>query len=103
MSLASVYSCFLEPLVEFYTMRIHAEATYIMHRFAATYIAPEAMNVFPLVHLMEVFEYAKMKVEQTVDQLRRVKVHASPNPKVPLSWLRPSFKKPKLCQIVDGQ
>ncbi|KAF9323776.1 hypothetical protein BG006_001161 [Podila minutissima] len=92
-----------EPLVEFYTMRIHAEATYIMHRFAATYIASEAMNVFPLVHLMEVFEHAKAKVEQTVDQLRRVKVHASPTPKVPLSWLRPSFKKPKLCQIVDGQ
>ncbi|KAG0339834.1 hypothetical protein BG000_001231 [Podila horticola] len=92
-----------EPLVEFYTMRIHAEATYIMHRFAATYIASEAMNVFPLVHLMEVFEHAKAKVEQTVDQLRRVKVHASRTPKVPLSWLRPSFKKPKLCQIVDGQ
>ncbi|KAG0015828.1 hypothetical protein BGZ81_011500 [Podila clonocystis] len=92
-----------EPLVEFYSMRIHAEATYIMHRFAATYIASEAMNVFPLVHLMEVFEHAKAKVEQTVDQLRRVKVHANPNPKVPLSWLRPSFKKPKLCQIVDGQ
>ncbi|KAG0077695.1 hypothetical protein BGZ92_001820 [Podila epicladia] len=92
-----------EPLVEFYTMQIHAEATYIMHRFAAAYIAPEAMNVFPLVHMMEVFEHAKAKIEQTVDQLRRVKVHASSNPKVPLSWLRPSFKKPKLCQIVDGQ
>ncbi|KAF9301824.1 hypothetical protein BGZ74_006226 [Mortierella antarctica] len=92
-----------EPLIEFYMMRIHAEATYIMHRFAATYIAPEAMNVFPLVRLMEVFEHAKAKVEQTVNQLRRVKVHASLNPKVPLSWLRPSFKKPKLCQIVDGQ
>ncbi|KAF9542685.1 hypothetical protein EC957_001740 [Mortierella hygrophila] len=92
-----------EPLAEFYTMRIHAEATYVMHRFAATYIASEAINVFPLVHLMEVFEHAKMKVEQTVDQIRRVKVHASPNPKVPLSWLRPSFKKPKLYRIVDGQ
>ncbi|KAG9061641.1 hypothetical protein KI688_007222 [Linnemannia hyalina] len=92
-----------EPLAEFYTMRIHAEATYVMHRFAATYIASEAINVFPLVHLMEVFEHAKVKVEQTVDQIRRVKVHASPNPKVPLSWLRPSFKKPKLYRIVDGQ
>ncbi|KAG0322854.1 hypothetical protein BG000_002783 [Podila horticola] len=95
--------CVIEPSIEFYSMRIHAEATYIMHRFAAAYIAPEAMNVFPLVHLMEVFEHAKMKVEQTVDQFRRVKVHASPNPRVPLSWLRPSFKKPKLCQIIDGQ
>ncbi|KAG0083236.1 hypothetical protein BGZ93_001963, partial [Podila epicladia] len=52
-------------------MQIHVEATYIMHRFAATYIASEAMNVFPLVHLMEVFEHAEAKVEQTVDQLRR--------------------------------
>ncbi|KAF9287691.1 hypothetical protein BGZ68_001410 [Mortierella alpina] len=26
-----------EPLVEFYTMKLHAEATYLMHRFAAAY------------------------------------------------------------------
>ncbi|KAF9118220.1 hypothetical protein BGW39_001375 [Mortierella sp. 14UC] len=92
-----------EPLVDFYTMRIHAEATYIMHRFATTYIAPEAMNVFPLVHLMEIFEHIQGKVQQTVTQIRQVKVHPSPSPKVPLSWLRPSFKKPRRCQIVDGQ
>ena len=94
---------FLEPLVEFYTMRIHAEATYVMHRIATTYIPPEAMNVFPLVHLMEIFEHVKVKVQQTVTQIRRVKVQASSSPNVPLSWLRPSFKKPRLCQIVDGQ
>lgn len=93
----------LEPLVEFYTMRIHAEATYIMNKFASAYIVPAAMNAFPLVHLMEVFEHAKAKVEKTVDQLRRVKIHASLNPKVPLSWLRPSFMKPKLLLIVNGQ
>ncbi|KAF9115598.1 hypothetical protein BGX30_006222, partial [Mortierella sp. GBA39] len=92
-----------EPLVEFYTMRIHAEATYIMHRFATTYIAPEAMSVFPLVHLMEIFEHIQGKVQQTVTQIRQVKVHSSPSPKVPLSWLRPSFKKPRRCQVVDGQ
>ncbi|KAG0299675.1 hypothetical protein BGZ98_009860, partial [Dissophora globulifera] len=86
---------------EFYTMRIHAEATYVLHRFGAAYIAPDAINTFPLIHLMEVFDHARAKVEKTVDQLRRVKIHASPNPKVPLSWLRPSFKKPKLYQIVD--
>ncbi|KAI8595476.1 hypothetical protein EDD21DRAFT_39106 [Dissophora ornata] len=109
LSLILSFSCqnsifpFLEPLVEFYTLQMHAEATYIMHRFATTYIAPEAMNVFPLVHLMEIFEHAKVKVQQTVTQIRRVKVHASPNPKVPLSWLRPSFTKPKLCLIHDGQ
>lgn len=99
----SVLSFVLEPLIEFYTMRIHAEATYIMHRFASTYIAPEAINVFPLVHMMEIFEHIQGKVQQTVNQIRQVKVHPSPNPKVPLSWLRPSFKKPRRCHILDGQ
>lgn len=90
---SSVYICsyISEPIVEFYTMQIHAEATSIMHRFAITYIAPEAMNVFSFVHLMKVFEHAMAKVEQAVDQLRRVKVLESPRPKAPVSWLRPSF------------
>ncbi|KAG0261889.1 hypothetical protein DFQ27_002717 [Actinomortierella ambigua] len=86
---------------EFFIMRIHAEVTYIMHKFAASYVVPEAMNAFPLDRLVEVFEHAKTKVEQTVSELRRVKVHASPVPKVPLSWIRPSFKNPELCQVVD--
>ncbi|KAG0040504.1 hypothetical protein BGZ83_002527, partial [Gryganskiella cystojenkinii] len=60
-----------ELLVEFFTLRIHAEATYIMHKFAPSYIAPNAINAFPLVHLMEVFEHAKVKVEQTVSQIRQ--------------------------------
>lgn len=70
------------------------------HRFAAAHIVPDAMNAF---HLMGVFVQTKSKVERTVEQLRRVKIHPSPNPKVPLSWLRPSFKKVKPCQIVDGE
>ncbi|KAF9193505.1 hypothetical protein BGZ49_003279 [Haplosporangium sp. Z 27] len=92
-----------EPLVEFYSMKISSEATYIMHKIATSYIVPDAMNTFPLLHLMEIFEHAKAKVEHTVTQIRQVKVRPSPNPKVPLAWLRPSFKKPKLCQIIDGQ
>ncbi|KAF9397707.1 hypothetical protein BGX21_008594, partial [Mortierella sp. AD011] len=48
-------------------------------------------------------EHAKAKVEHTVAQIRQVKIRPSPNPKVPLAWLRPSFKKPKLRQIIDGQ
>ncbi|KAF9980852.1 hypothetical protein BGZ75_007894 [Mortierella antarctica] len=91
-----------EPLVEFFTMRLHAEATYVMSRFAGAYVPSEAANAFPLVHLMEVFEHAKAIVEKTVEQVRRVKVHPSPNPKVPLSWLRPSFIKPRLRHIADG-
>ena len=74
-----------------------------MHKFTASYVASEAMNVFPLDHLMEIFENADAKVRQTVAQIRQVKVHESLNPKVPLSWLRSSFKMPKLCPVVDGQ
>ncbi|KAF8923216.1 hypothetical protein BGZ47_004936, partial [Haplosporangium gracile] len=70
---------------------------------AAAFIALEAMNVFPLVRLMKILEHVKAKIEQTVNKLRQVKVYASLNSKVPLSWLRSSSKKPKLCQIVDGQ
>ncbi|KAF9090898.1 hypothetical protein BGX27_002135 [Mortierella sp. AM989] len=91
-----------EPRVEFYSMQIYAEATYIMHKFAESYIPSSAMNVFPLAHLMEVFAHAQEKVKRTVAQIRKVKVRPSSNPKVPLAWLRPSFKKPKLCQVVDG-
>ncbi|KAG0341230.1 hypothetical protein BG004_006109 [Podila humilis] len=90
-----------EPLVEVYTMQIRAEATYVMHKCASAYFVPDAMNAFPLVRLLEVFEHAKLKAEKTVDELRRVKIHASPTPNVPLSWLRPSFNKPKLCEVVD--
>ncbi|KAG0261890.1 hypothetical protein DFQ27_002718 [Actinomortierella ambigua] len=56
---------------EFLTMRIHAEATYTMHKFAASFIVPDAMNAFPLVRRMEVFEHAKAKVKKTVNELRR--------------------------------
>ncbi|KAF9585700.1 hypothetical protein BGW38_001184, partial [Lunasporangiospora selenospora] len=70
----------------------HLEATNVMHRFVVTYLAPEAMNVFPLVHLAEIFEYIQGKVQQTVTQIRQVKIRPSSNPKIPLSWLRPSFK-----------
>ncbi|KAF9162023.1 hypothetical protein DFQ26_003929 [Actinomortierella ambigua] len=44
---------------EFFIMRIHAEATYIMHKFTASYVVPDAMNAFPLVRRMEVFEHGK--------------------------------------------
>lgn len=68
-------------MVDFFTMKIHTEGTYIMNKFASTFIVPDASNAFPLLRLMEVFAHAKSKVEWTVDQLRRVTVRASPNPK----------------------
>ncbi|KAF9085484.1 hypothetical protein BGX27_003451, partial [Mortierella sp. AM989] len=54
-----------EPLVEFYSMTISSEATYIMQKFTTSYIVPGSMNAFPLLHLMEIFEYTKAKVEHT--------------------------------------
>ncbi|KAF9927865.1 hypothetical protein BGZ65_006560 [Modicella reniformis] len=91
-----------EPLVEFYAMRIRAEGTYIMHRFAVCYIPAEAMNMLPMITMMEAFRYALAKVEDTVAAIRHVKVRPSLNPKIPLSWLRPSFKKPKMRLIPDN-
>ncbi|KAF9932917.1 hypothetical protein BGZ65_004275, partial [Modicella reniformis] len=90
-----------EPSTEFYSMRIHAEGTYVMYKFASAFIASGATNAFPLIRLMEICDHAKRKVEQTVSEIRRVKVLESSNPKVPLSWLRPSFKKPKRYLITD--
>ncbi|KAF9536885.1 hypothetical protein EC957_009496, partial [Mortierella hygrophila] len=90
-----------EPLTEFFSMRLHAEGTYVMHKFASAFIVTGAMNAFPILHLMEVCEHAKRMVEQTIGEIRRVKVHESSSPKVPLSWLRPSFKKPKRYQVTD--
>ncbi|KAI9240085.1 MAG: hypothetical protein BYD32DRAFT_459196 [Podila humilis] len=88
-----------EPLEELYTMSIHAEATYIMHGFAAAYIALNAMNMFPIVRLMEVFDHSR-EIQQTVNQSREVKVEESKCPKVPLSWLWPSFQKSKLFGLI---
>ncbi|KAF9345389.1 hypothetical protein BGX26_003173 [Mortierella sp. AD094] len=88
-----------EPLTEFFSMRIHAEGTYVMHKFASAFIASGATNAFPILRLMEVCEHAKKIVERTIDQIRSVKEDESTGPKVPLSWLRPSFRKPKRYQI----
>lgn len=43
---SSFYICsfILQILVEFYTVQICAEATYIMHKFAATYSVSEAIS-----------------------------------------------------------
>ncbi|KAG9065534.1 hypothetical protein KI688_001822 [Linnemannia hyalina] len=90
------------PSIDFYTMHLRAEATYVMNRFATAFIAPEALNVSPLVQLMEAFEHAKSKVEWTVEQIRKVKVRPSANPLVPLWWLRPSFPKPVRCRVDDS-
>ncbi|KAG0335103.1 hypothetical protein BG000_007785 [Podila horticola] len=78
-------------------MWIHAEAAYVTHRFVATCIAPEAMNMFPFVHPMEVFEHAKTKTEQIVDQFRQIKAHAI-GPKCRRRGSSPHFKKLKRAQ-----
>lgn len=93
----------LEPLAEFFTMKIHAEGTYIMRRFAICYIAANHMNMLPIITLMEAFQHALAKVKKTLTAIRRVRVRPSLNPKVPLSWLRPSFNKPTKTLVVDGE
>ncbi|KAG0324422.1 hypothetical protein BG000_002228, partial [Podila horticola] len=91
------------PFIDFYTMHLRAEATYVMNRFATAFIAPEALNVSPLAQLMEAFEHAKSKVKRTVEQIRKVKLRPIANPLVPLWWLRPSFSKPVRRPVVDTE
>ncbi|KAF9191911.1 hypothetical protein BGZ49_003490, partial [Haplosporangium sp. Z 27] len=86
------------PLVEFFTMQIHAEGTYIMRRIARCYIAANPMSMLPIITMMEAFQHVLAKVMKTVAAIRHDKVRPSPSPKVPLSWLRPSFKKPKMAR-----
>ncbi|KAG0220720.1 hypothetical protein BGX31_010670 [Mortierella sp. GBA43] len=92
-----------EPRIEFFTMRIKAEATYIMRRFAVCHVPADSMNMFPIIHLMEAFHHAQATVEKTVAAIRRVKVRPGTNPVVPLSWIRPSYTKPRLTLVVDGE
>ncbi|KAF9919557.1 hypothetical protein BGZ65_012030, partial [Modicella reniformis] len=68
-------------LVEFFSMQIPAEATYIMRRFAVCYVAADSMNMFPITHMMEAFQHVQEKVEKTVAAIRRVKIRPSTNPK----------------------
>ncbi|KAG0260558.1 hypothetical protein BGZ95_004397 [Linnemannia exigua] len=91
-----------EPVVEFFTMKIQSEATYIMRRFALCYVAGDCMNMFPMTHLMEAFQHVQKEVGRTVAAIRRVKVRPSTSPKIPLSWLRPSFRKLRLLLVPDG-
>ncbi|KAF9933661.1 hypothetical protein FBU30_004904 [Linnemannia zychae] len=44
-------------------------------------------------------EYAKKIIEQTISRIRSVKDEESMGSKVPMSWLRPSFRKPKRFQV----
>ncbi|KAF9436840.1 hypothetical protein BGZ76_002801 [Entomortierella beljakovae] len=90
-----------EPLVEFFSMQIRAEGTYVMNKFASTFIPSGATNAFPILRLMEVCDYAKKKMENCIHEIRKVKVQENTSPKVPLSWLRPSFNKPRRQQITD--
>ncbi|KAF9083726.1 hypothetical protein BGX29_002936, partial [Mortierella sp. GBA35] len=70
-----------EPLVEFYTMHMYAEATYVMRRFAACYAVAGCMNMFSIGHMMEAFQHAQSKVRKTVAAIRRVKIRPSSHPK----------------------
>ncbi|KAF9434241.1 hypothetical protein BGZ76_008331 [Entomortierella beljakovae] len=90
-----------EPLVEFFSMQIRAEGTYVMHKIASAFIPSGAANAFPLLRLMEICDHVKKKMENCIREIRLVKVQESSSPKVPLSWLRPSFNKPRRHQITN--
>ncbi|KAF9095577.1 hypothetical protein BGX27_001255, partial [Mortierella sp. AM989] len=92
-----------EPLIEFFVMKIYAEGTYVMRRFAVCHIPADSMNMLSIISMMEALQHVKEMVTKTVDAIRFVKVRPSTTPKVPLSWLRPSFKKPKLILVLDGE
>ncbi|KAI8595526.1 hypothetical protein EDD21DRAFT_391000 [Dissophora ornata] len=92
-----------EPLVEFFSMKIHAEGCYVMHRFAICHIPTDHENMISLISIMEAFEHAAAKVIKTLAAIRHVRVRPSPTPKVPFSWLRPSFSKPTKTLVRDGQ
>jgi len=92
----------LEPLIEFFSMKIYAEGCYIMHRFAICHIPTDHENMVSLVSMMEAFNHAAAKVTRTLSAIRRVRVRPSPTPKVPFSWLRPSYSKPRKKLVRDG-
>ncbi|KAK3814023.1 MAG: hypothetical protein J3Q66DRAFT_345451 [Benniella sp.] len=91
-----------KPLIEFFSMKIHSEGCYIMHRFATCHIPTDHENMVSLVSMMEAFHHAAAKVTTTLSAIRRVRVRPSPTPKVPFSWLRPSYSKPRRKLVRDG-
>ncbi|KAF9357897.1 hypothetical protein BGX34_009152 [Mortierella sp. NVP85] len=92
-----------EPLVEFFSMKIHSEGCYVMHRFAICYVPTDHENMISLISMMEAFHHAAAKVIKTLAAIRQVRVRPSPTPKVPFSWLRQSFSKPTKTLVRDGQ
>ncbi|KAF9089120.1 hypothetical protein BGX27_002551, partial [Mortierella sp. AM989] len=91
-----------EPLVEFFSMKIHAEGCYIMRRFAICHIPTDHENMVALLSMMKAFQHVVAKVTLTLAAIRRVRVRPSQTPKVPFSWLRPSFSKPTKMLVRDG-
>jgi hypothetical protein len=83
-------------------MKIYGEGIYVMRRFAASFIASDPMNMTPLISMMTIFKHTVLKANKTVAAIRRVKVSSNESPHVPLSWLRPCFKKPRRYSICDG-
>ncbi|KAF9999636.1 hypothetical protein BGZ65_005038, partial [Modicella reniformis] len=62
-----------EPLVEFFSMKIHAEGCYVMQRFAICHIATDHENMFSLISVMEAFHHAATKVIKTLAAIRQVR------------------------------
>ncbi|KAF9198111.1 hypothetical protein BGZ49_001177 [Haplosporangium sp. Z 27] len=92
-----------EPLVEFFSMAVLSEGVYIMRRFAVCHISSDIMNMTSIIPMMKAFQYVQEKVKKTVEAIQSVKVRPSESPSVPLSWLQPSFRKPKMKLVLDNE
>lgn len=73
-----------------------------MRRFAVSFIPSEAMNMTAIISMMEAFQHVREKVEKTVHAIRRVRIRPGAKPKIPSSWIRPSYRKPVKILIRDG-
>ncbi|KAF9373678.1 hypothetical protein BGX21_004350, partial [Mortierella sp. AD011] len=87
--------------LKFSEMKIQSEGVYIFKKYAECYLFNKAGNMFPLCRLLEIFETTKMMVDRTLVNLQAVKIKPSDTPLVPVSWLRPSYVKPRRILLPD--
>ncbi|KAG0249743.1 hypothetical protein BG011_008985, partial [Mortierella polycephala] len=81
--------------LEFYHMSLKSEGIYLMRRYAKCFLCAGSNDMFPLVRALEAMQATKEMASATVNSMRQVKINPSPMPLVPMSWIRPSFTKPK--------
>ncbi|KAF9090108.1 hypothetical protein BGX27_002331 [Mortierella sp. AM989] len=86
--------------LKFFEMKIQSEGVYILKKYAECYLFNKAENMFSLCRLLDILETTKVH-ERTLLNLRAVKIKPSDTPLVPISWLRPSYVKPRKMLLPD--